>query len=208
MTWVICFNELDSPGHWNKFLNLASDWEKKLKAHTMCQSIVLGQREREKRKTCWIKTCQNISEWCIFGSRFVNDSSGFFQLSFLCLCRTFVLFVRAIWATMCARPGWGIEVSFVQRFRLYYSSSLLPMPICNNSHIHLTHAEQQISFAFHELLKAAVTRFKFLVSSAKYIFKGSDWAAWYGWGLGIWMRDWEERKMKRGNNRKGEGKRG
>lgn len=85
MTWVICFNELDSPGHWNKFLNLASDWEKKLKAHTMCQSIVLGQREREKRKTCWIKTCQNISEWCIFGSRFVNDSSGFFQLSFLLL---------------------------------------------------------------------------------------------------------------------------
>lgn len=53
MTWVVCANELDSSGHWNKFLNLASDrggggkkgnWNLIL----FCQCIILRQGKKKK----------------------------------------------------------------------------------------------------------------------------------------------------------------
>lgn len=64
-TCVVCANELDSSGHWNKFFNLASDRGergeiRKLKPNTFCQCIILRQG---KKKNCWMKTCQEILEW-------------------------------------------------------------------------------------------------------------------------------------------------
>ena len=68
---------------------------------------------------------------------------------------------------------------------------------CNNSPIHLTHTEWQISFAFHELLKAAVTRFKFLVSSSKYIFKESNSGPTGMCGVEVYEWKTEERVEER-----------
>lgn len=130
---VICFNELDSPGQWNKFPNLASDWEDFLffffENHALCQRIVPRQGERAGKKHCWMKTCQNIYlNDAFYGFGFVKGSSGV-QLAeaFLCLSRAFAHFHACHASQDVREPGLRDWSKLLYRGFAYSPASPLPM---------------------------------------------------------------------------------
>lgn len=127
---VICFNELDSPGQWNKFPNLASDWDDFfffLKNHALCQRIV--PRQGEGKKILLNEDMPKyIFEWCIFGFGFVKGSSGV-QLAeaFLCLSRAFAHFHACHASQDVCEPGLRDWSKLLYRGFAYSPASPLPM---------------------------------------------------------------------------------
>lgn len=152
---------LTPQGQWNKFLNLASEWgekkNKKLRARALCQCIVPGQGER---KNCWIKTCQNIFEWCIFGSWFVEGSSGvLLPDAFFVFPVHLLIFMHTILANMCASLAWRIEVQLCAEAYSPHATATIPTTVW------LMHGGRFL-LPFVSCWKLASLTLKFLVSSS------------------------------------------